>query len=711
MGRPVIALALALGVVLAGPTLAGPTMAGVTPAAAATAGSAPAIDVLSQTPWVGPGQAMQIRLGFGSAPVSSLTLTATLYQCLTSRSAFALTVNGSAASPSVASATVPVSSLPADPAGGVVLTVPVDTGQGAGGGSGPLVADLGASATCRNGPGGVYPIKLTVSSGSGSKTSIFTYLVYAAPPSTTQRLRFAWVMPISLPPRPADAGGHQPAPAPSDVQALDALVAAVAGHGAVPLTFAPDGATVAALSESPRAHAHSALSELAALSDQPDHEVLAQSYVPVDATALVGADLQGELAVQVRRGAQALASLHAVGTTWSAQGPLDQASMAELQSLGYRRLVVPPSSVSSSGPAPALTPAQPFTLNAGHGTTMPAVTVDTQLSGHLAAAGGNDPALAAYQLLADLALIYYEEPNLDSARGVVAEPSPGVGAASPTFVTTVLSALAADPLVQPVTVDELMSTVPASTSGTHRPASTSGTATLPARQLRAARTKLDAFASAVSDAGVVRGLDSLLLSAEDAELKPAQQQQAVTGFGAAIAAQLSTLSIRTDTIRLTSTAAKIPITLVKAAPYAVAGTLRISGDKVVFPEGRAQDPGAVCRDAAVQVSAGRSTFTCSAAIGHATNAVYVDMRARATGDFRLSVTLTSPNGHLVLASSNVTVRSMSTSLVAIGLSLAAVAVLLAWWGRTAWRGRAKGGRGAHVRRTTRRGRGGREAPA
>src|SRR5581483_9130899 len=103
--------------------------------------------------------------------------------------------------------------------------------------------------------------------------------------------------------------------------------------------------------------------------------------------------------------------------------------------------------------------------------------------------------------------------------------------------------------------------------------------------------------------------------AEDTELKAAQQQQAVTGFDAALGDQLSTLSIRTDTIRLTSTAAKIPITLVKAAPYAVAGTLRISGDKVVFPEGSAQDPGAVCRDAAVQVSAGRSTFTCSAAIG------------------------------------------------------------------------------------------------
>ena len=46
---------------------------------------------------------------------------------------------------------------------------------------------------------------------------------------------------------------------------------------------------------------------------------------------------------------------------------------------------------------------------------------------------------------------------------------------------------------------------------------------------------------------------------------------------------------------------------------------------------------------------------------------------------------------------------MSTSAVAIGLSLGAAAVLLVWWGRTVWRRRGRGagatragGRGAHA---------------
>jgi hypothetical protein len=185
-----------------------------------------------------------------------------------------------------------------------------------------------------------------------------------------------------------------------------------------------------------------------------------------------------------------------------------------------------------------------------------------------------------------------------------------------------------------------------------------------------------------------------LLGAEDTGLRSSQAQEAVTGAAAALDRQLGQLSIRTDTIRLTSTAAKIPVTLVKQAGYTVSGTLEIVGDKVVFPPAAQQDPGSVCRNPAVQVSAGRSRFRCAATLGLSTNAVYVAMRARATGDFRLTVTLRSPGGGLVLATSHVTVRSMSTSLVAIGLSLAAVAVLLAWWGRTLWRGRR---RGAHAR--------------
>ena len=81
---------------------------------------------------------------------------------------------------------------------------------------------------------------------------------------------------------------------------------------------------------------------------------------------------------------------------------------------------------------------------------------------------------------------------------------------------------------------------------------------------------------------------------------------------------------------------------------------------------------------------------------HGTNAVYIEMRSRVSGDFRMSITLTSPQAGLELASGQLTVRSMSTSAVAIALTVAAGAVLLVWWGRTVWRNR-RTRRGAHRR--------------
>jgi hypothetical protein len=476
------------------------------------------------------------------------------------------------------------------------------------------------------------------------------------------------------------------------------VLSAANAHAGVPLTLAPEPATVSALAASTRPRAHVAATTLASLAAAPAHLVLASSYVPVDGAALAAAGLGGELAEQARRASQVLSPLHPSSATWLATGPVDQSSAAAVTALGFRHFVIPPGDLAQGGSGAALTASAPFTLSLGRGVGPLAVESDAQLASDITSGTGADAALAGYRTLADLALVYYEQPNLQSPRGVVAVPTPG-NAVDPATVDTVLGALGSDPLVSAVTLDDLFTQVPASSGTARRPAPAPGTANLPARQIRAVRGRLTALSSAVDVAGlaVMRGLDERLLFSEDDALRPAQQSQAMAVAADALDRQLATISIRADTVKLTSTAAKVPITVLKQSAYAVTGVLRVSGDKVVFPDGSAQSPGPVCRSARARTSVGRSTFTCQATIAQATNAVYVDMRARATGDFRLAVTLTSPEGGLVLASNHVTVRSMSSSLVAVGLSAAAVVVLLSWWGRTAWRRRTPR-RPAHARR-------------
>ncbi len=167
-------------------------------------------------------------------------------------------------------------------------------------------------------------------------------------------------------------------------------------------------------------------------------------------------------------------------------------------------------------------------------------------------------------------------------------------------------------------------------------------------------------------------------------------------FDEALNQQAAVLSITSRQVRLTARTGSVPITVIKTASYPVAAVLTLTSDKIAFSSGSAQVPNTECATPVVTDVAGRSSVSTRCTFIHGTNAVYIEMRSRVSGDFRMSATLTSPEGGLELASGQVTVRSMSTSAVAIALSAAAGAVLLGWWGRTVWRSR-RTRRGAHRR--------------
>jgi hypothetical protein len=336
------------------------------------------------------------------------------------------------------------------------------------------------------------------------------------------------------------------------------------------------------------------------------------------------------------------------------------------------------------------------------------VVSDAGLGAHLVAGKGANAALAAEQLVADLSFIYYEAPNLLSrggtpaVRGVVAV-APPAWAPSAAFLSTVLTDVEGNPVVRPVTVDQLFAQVPVGADSqqavTRRPEASTSSPAIAARTVRDARTRLTEFQSSVAGSALgsaaAEQLGDLLLASESATLPAHRQQAALTGFEAALGQQLHGLSVRSDTIRLTAGTASVPITVLRNTPYPVTVVVRLTSDKLRFPAAGTQVPGALCRSPQVQSSADRSSFSALCTLNHSTNAVYVNMQSRASGDFRIDVTLTSPQGGLVLAGGQLTVRSLSTSAVAIALSVGAGIVLLGWWGRTLWRGKGSR-RGAHT---------------
>jgi hypothetical protein len=331
------------------------------------------------------------------------------------------------------------------------------------------------------------------------------------------------------------------------------------------------------------------------------------------------------------------------------------------------------------------------------------------LTGLLQGTARNDPALAADQFLAEMELDYYEAPNTPDGRGVVAAP-PADWQANTEVVADVLAGLEGNPMIEPVTLATLFSTpagvpvggvVGGTTQAAGRRMAASAAPALPAPSLRTARSRLTGFASAVTGSGpgavVATGLGDFLLGAEAQDLTGPQRHVAIVHFDAALAQQLALLSITSRQVRLTASTGSVPITVIKNATYPVKAVLTLTSANIAFSAGGAQVPNSECATPVVTNVGGRSSVSTLCTFVHATNAVYIEMRSRVSGDFRMSIALDSPQGGLQLAGGQVTVRSTSTSAVAIALSAVAGAVLLGWWGRTFWRSR-RSRRGAHRQR-------------
>ncbi len=652
-------------------------------AAASTGG--PALSLLGQSPWVMPtvpGNPKDFTLSLGAAPGTpgTDTVTITLYDHLDTRSGFEQTLNGTPTGLLDRTHPVAWSALHPGTGGASVLSVAVEPTPTATPAppAGTPTLDLHCQADTGTCPG-VYPAVVALARQSGATVARFTtYLVYAEAAST-HPLHFALVDPLAAPVvfrsgthDPVDAVAQVPA---STAAALDGLVASLKANPQVPVTVAAAPQTLTALRDRGAA-GRAAVDGLATLSTASTHEMLFQPFVPFDLNAYAGAGEQTEIAAQTGKGAATLAKL-GVRTTaesgpWVATGAVGTALGTGLAQLGSTQVVVPDTAISSAASHGGIgTWSSTFTLGLGRGHTVSAAASDSELATHFTAEP-NDPVLGAVQLLADLSMIHFEAPNTTAVRGVVAVPPAG-WVPDAAFDDMLLSGLDQNPDVDATTLTSFFDQVqPTPTVPTRRLAIPGPGPVLTVGQssrISAARLRLTGFDTALvgrPQEPILGQFDNLLLSAETNTAGSSPLAAGLDGFGRSLSGQLSLISLATTrTITLTSRTGKIPITVLSSAPYAVAGTLVVSGERFEFPEGNSQ----------------------TMVIDHATNPVRVTVQARTSGDLPLDVVLTSPTGKLVITHGQLTVRSTATSAAGFVLTLLALAVLLAWWARTWWSGR------------------------
>jgi len=621
------------------------------------------VRLASQTPWVGPGQEMALRVvATTTRPPSQVEVAVAVYRRVTSRSEFTRTLESRPRTAPLSVTSTTLSDLTTDAGGAVLIRLPVQDPNRT-----PEWPRLRLSEQ------GVYPVRVELRElgGGASLADLVTHLVYATPPSQEGRpLGVALVLPAHAPPAVKPDGRQELAP--DAVEPLGALARSLISNPAVPLTLAPTPETLQALSRSPAPGDVQTLRQLA--QGLKGRQVAAATYVPIALPALMAAGLDNETVAQLDRGSEVINRTLGVlpdPGTWVTDGPLDAAAIQLLRQQRSDRLVVAESALEPADLP--ITLAQPFELDARAVRRPDVMAADGGLSADFE--GSDDPVLAAHRLLADLAIVYFDRPG--RFRSVVAA-APRTWRPTTAFLDALLGGLATSPILAGSTLDTAFATPPATTASgaplvrrlaTPKPGPATGPATpaTPGAPTRDARRRLVSFSSMLAaDNPLDEKIEELLLVSQDADLRPRDRAGYLEGFETQVARELDQIDVpRSRSITLTARNGEIPVTILNKTDYPVRLQVQVVSDKLDFPGGAVRDVDLARRNTTERFL----------------------VEARASGTFSLRVNLVSPDGALVLGRSRLTVRSTAASGVGVFLSAGAGGFLLLWWARHQLRGR------------------------
>jgi hypothetical protein len=662
--------------VLAASWLVAPAGAAPTATAnATTADARPRVRLLAQTPWVGITGTFTMQLGLPGAPPGS-SISVRLYDDVSKggRLHYLDTLRGdNLGNPLHAPFNVPIANLPIDDAGAVTASYEIATDRQ------PFIGfELRQS--------GVYPLVVSLVAPGGRELDSFHTAIIRLPEAANNEsapLAVAVIAPldgqVALRTDNTDNLDEDTA------AGIDDTVASLAAHPSVPLTVAPKPETIAALGRRDKRNGTDTIGQLRGALDQ--RQVLGEPYVTLDTGALTAAGMTDDLLQQLNNGTDSLAD--ELGTrpdrrTWLVDNTTSPAALAKLRELGVDQVVVPEQQLAPLDAKVfdrALT--RSFELDVA-GQRTRAVVSDATLRFHVGAT--DDPVLNANQLVADLAVLSFDQPAFK--RGAVLT-LPDYGDTPKPFLDALLDALGDQPsadtgvktIMSPVTLDGLFSFVePAGQNGGRgagagvarpeptlvRPWTSQPPASLGSypNQLQLARNSVAGYQSMLGDLPDrdqrLASLERLLEVSADSGLDPGRRQQYLDAVVAFVNGQADAVSIpEQPRVTLTSSEGEVPVEVDNNLDYPVHVQLSLSSDKIDFLD--------------------RSTFPATLQPG--SNRISIPVRTKSSGLFPVTVTATSPDGGLPMSSNKLSVRSTAISGLGLVLTIAAGLFLALWWAR------------------------------
>jgi hypothetical protein len=291
-----------------------------------------------------------------------------------------------------------------------------------------------------------------------------------------------------------------------------------------------------------------------------------------------------------------------------------------------------------------------------------ALVADTALGAHLSNAAS--PVLAAHQLLADLATIYFDSPG--RFRSVVVVP-PSSWRVDPKVLGPLLAGIESSPILEAGTVTRLFQKATKTTTPRVRVIATPVAPPSAPAGFETLRRTISSLTGVMSDSpDTAQSFRDRLLIASSTALTESQRRAYVAGLRAAVEQERGKFQLpRGGSITLTARKGAIPVTVRSAAEYPAKVVLQVASDRLKFPEGSTRMLTLTRHDTTQRFS----------------------IQSLGSGNFPLRILLKSPDGRMVLGETRLTVRSTNASGVGIALSVGAGLFLVVWWYRHSMRGR------------------------
>ena len=292
-----------------------------------------------------------------------------------------------------------------------------------------------------------------------------------------------------------------------------------------------------------------------------------------------------------------------------------------------------------------------------NGITMPVLLVDRAFEAGLV---GDDPELIAQHRFTEL---LFEAKRVGTNRGIVLD----LTTVDQVPLTLLLDLIETTDRLGLASVDELITRPPARDAEgavlrvellSAPPGDVGGAAS----DLRLTESVLASYTAMVSPAdGPIAPLRTVLRAAMSDELDADVHRTFTdTVFDLVAAGTADFAVVESSRVTLATRAATLPVTIHNDQNLAMNVIVRTTSEKLRFPDGE----------------------ELQLVLAPGLNELEIPVETVTSGDARILITVTSPDGRLDLANGSVNVRSTAISGLGLVVSLVSLAVLLTWWLRT-----------------------------